>query len=271
MNRDLEKAIWWMLKEIDALVKKNNVALFRYVHTTNIDQDEQRRALMWLEKEGALNIRHSFHDNTFLSSSLKSLMKLPEDGFYILKEEPSFTEKYIEYEKKFQKNVDSKKLRLPATAKWEDITITCDDKYTINIYHNNKYIETLDYKEMGLFDKRTQQPNKQWATLMRFIIGEGEIEWSRGNPIKNGRIAINRLSEELKRYFGISENPFYPYKEFRCYKSKFFVTDESKMKQEYEDAFNNNEDDKNNDDMGVEEFLAEHGKSVFVDEDKYTD
>jgi len=55
-------------------------------------------------------------------------------------------------------------LKLPANAKWEDITIKFVDGHNVDIKAKTKTSRS-DYKEMGFEDSKSRRPNKQWELL----------------------------------------------------------------------------------------------------------
>ncbi|KJJ85541.1 hypothetical protein OMAG_000586 [Candidatus Omnitrophus magneticus] len=144
-------------------------------------------------------------------------------------------------------------LKLPANAKWEDITIKFIDGHNVDIKLKNKTIRS-DYKEMGFEDSKSRRPNKQWEMLQRLAENHGEISWEKfasgksadirktdqdfgyefdedsSTPQNKGFSIIKApdklkktkqlLAQTLKAFFHIDEDPFWPYEEVKSYKIK---------------------------------------------------
>ena len=146
-------------------------------------------------------------------------------------------------------------LKLPANAKWEDITIKFVDGHNVDIKCKNKTSRS-DYKEMGFEDSKSRRPNKQWELLQRLAENNGEISWEKfatgkssclrkteqdfgyefdeDKPQNKGFSIIKApdklkktkqlLARTLKAFFKIDEDPFFPYDEVKAYKIKIKLT-----------------------------------------------
>lgn len=141
--------------------------------------------------------------------------------------------------------------KLPADAKWEDITIRFVDGHNVDIKCKDKTSRS-DYKEMGFEDSKSRRPNKQWEMLQRLAENHGEISWEKFSAGKSSTIRKTEqdfgyevdddepqnkgfsiikapdklkktkqlLAQTLKAYFQIDEDPFWPYEEVKSYKIK---------------------------------------------------
>jgi hypothetical protein len=122
-------------------------------------------------------------------------------------------------------------LRLPLDTKWEDIIIKFIDGHAVDIYINNREnpIKT-SCPEMGFEDKRKRRPNEQWELLKALAQSDGKISWQNQNANLKIKKRKQLLSLQLKNYFGLNEDPFYPYKAVRedsCYQIKFELIPEA--------------------------------------------
>lgn len=139
---------------------------------------------------------------------------------------------------------------LPSDVKWEDITIRFVDGHNVDIKCKDKIVHS-DYKTMGFEDLKSRKPNNQWQLLERLAENNGEISWERSaakssdisktsqdfgyefdeedNSPQNKGFSIIKvpdklkktkqlLSQALKSYFRIDEDPFYPYDQVKAYK-----------------------------------------------------
>ena len=143
-------------------------------------------------------------------------------------------------------------LSLPPDVKWQDIAIRFVDGHNVDIKYKDKIIRS-DYKTMGFEDFKSRRPNKQWQLLERLAENNGEISWER-SAAKSSDISKTSqdfgyefdeeksirqnkgysiikipdkrkktkqlLSQALKAYFRIDEDPFYPYDQVKAYKIK---------------------------------------------------
>jgi len=142
---------------------------------------------------------------------------------------------------------------LPSGARWDDIIIEFIDMHNVKIKYKNKTFRR-DYKDMGFEDSRALKPNKQWEFLYLLAENNGEISWEKysfgkrpnnrrteqdfghefdENTSQNKGFSIIKvpdvkkktkqlLSQSLKAVFPIEGDPFFPYKEFKAYKIRFF-------------------------------------------------
>jgi len=146
-------------------------------------------------------------------------------------------------------------LRLPANARWEDISIAFMDGHNVDIKYKGKNYRS-DFKEMGFEDLKSRRPNKQWELLQRLAENNGEIAWDslssgRSSDIskteqdfgyefdedetQNKGFSIIKapdklkktkqlLAQSLKRFFKLDTDPFFPYEEVKAYKIRLKLT-----------------------------------------------
>ena len=148
-----------------------------------------------------------------------------------LKFPPDFESKYLAYKAKILgQNISTLKKpvissdqkfphKLPRGTKWEDFIIKflADDKILVKVRGES---EELDYKAIGLEDRRNGKPDSQWAFLKVLAKFSGEISWSNQKAKDNYKKVVERLAEKLQIYFGIDYDPFHPYLESKSYKIK---------------------------------------------------
>lgn len=151
--------------------------------------------------------------------------------------------------------IDKPALKLPPNTKWKDITIKFKDGHKIDIIIADKTTRS-DYEKMGFEDRRTRKPDKQWALLIKLSENNGEIDWhsrlqsktvntqltkqklgfednedtedqNRGFSYKKASDSIKKtkqlLAKKLKTFFGIKEDPFFPYRKEGSYKIKIIL------------------------------------------------
>jgi len=107
----------------------------------------------------------------------------------------------------------------PPNTGWEDIAMKFIDGNNIEITAKD-YKCTAHFKEMGFEDKRTLRPNMQWDLLQYLAEHTGQISWDSAQANEKIKKKKQRLSETLKKYFKISEEPFFNYKSEEAYTIK---------------------------------------------------
>lgn len=84
------------------------------------------------------------------------------------------------------------------------------------------------FAEMGFKDNRKyNSPNTQWEVLRCLAKINREFSWQEETAIY-GRKRFSRLRERLRAFFGIEDDPFFPYGTSGCYRMpKFKIENES--------------------------------------------
>lgn len=113
-------------------------------------------------------------------------------------------------------------------TKWEQISIRfiSDEEVKITVKGQSR---TIHFSEMGFKDRRKGgQPTKLWLILRLLAEHNGQIAWGdlklRGQEDKL-KHNVSELRKCLKAYFVIDDDPFYPYKEERSYRTRFIIED----------------------------------------------
>ncbi len=96
----------------------------------------------------------------------------------------------------------------PKGASWQDITIQFIDGHTVRVtcqYNDTTVSRLYNFTQMGMVDRRTGSPNKQWALLHGFAEEHGEFTWrnARANPKQKQQ--KQELKKVLQRFFGIED------------------------------------------------------------------
>lgn len=145
----------------------------------------------------------------------------------------------VDHHKTFQPNLS-----------WADIVIKFKDGHNVQIIAGEE-IYTANYKEMGFEDSRKLKPNEQWIFLKLLSKSNGRVSWN--DNLANNLIKKKKqlLADNLKKYFSINNDPFYPYKKEKAYQLKLNISPESESINKHL-AINKTGDDLN-DDLGIEE------------------
>lgn len=91
----------------------------------------------------------------------------------------------------------------PGTT-WEDITIKFIDGHTVSIKagsQSNRY----SYEAMGMNNRKSSKPNKQWELLIKLAENHGEATFKSDSKLKATK---KNLSKGLKTFFNLKDDPF---------------------------------------------------------------
>ena len=94
----------------------------------------------------------------------------------------------------------------PNGTAWEDISIAFIDGHTARISAKGTG-GTYNYTQMGMVDRRSSKPTKQWDLLQEFAKGSGTFTWRSKTA---GRLQQKRretLSNDLRAFFGLTDDP----------------------------------------------------------------
>lgn len=121
--------------------------------------------------------------------------------------------------KNLLKEDNKSSITIPAGTMWENFIIKFIDDQKVLIEVVGKK-EEADYKKMGFEDNRQSKPDSQWVLLKLLSSHNGELSWNNNEAEEKIKKIKERLSKQLKNYFSIDYDPFYPYKNTKSYKIK---------------------------------------------------
>lgn len=94
----------------------------------------------------------------------------------------------------------------PANARWRDLSIRFRDGHVV-IAQIGDVRSTLSYRDLGMEDTRTKEPNRQWRLLYAFADERGRLDWSSKHAHSRNQKQKEILVRRLKAYFGIPGCP----------------------------------------------------------------
>ena len=146
-------------------------------------------------------------------------------------------------------------LLLPPETKWESITIKFKDGHDVDILvpGRNEVIRS-SYTEMGFQDLKKRRPNFQWRLLIGLANNDRKMSWDDPDANDNIKKQKQLLSEKLRRYFTLTEDPFYLYRKEKMYEIKLNLLSES---EQYEETV-----EKTDDKLDIKEYLDQNAPSV---------
>jgi hypothetical protein len=152
------------------------------------------------------------------------------------------------------------KFPLPAGTTWYDIVIKLSDSYAlISVRDKMPKPRKVNFVELDCYDKLRKSrlnPDRHWKLLQRLAEHDGTLPWRKAyipkhrwsadgddddsestemigkssiihtdkysaKEISRTKKSIYGLRRKLKAFFGLAEDPFYPYSEAHTYKTKF--------------------------------------------------
>jgi len=148
--------------------------------------------------------------------------------------------------------------KFPADLRWEEITIKFLNNHEVIIGARDAVLQTT-YETMGFQDEKRKLPNKQWLFLKGLSETQGELSWNSPKASDKGKKQKQLLSETLKAYFQIKDEPFYNYRKEKAYKIKINLVAEIDSKT----ILKNNTTERNNkDNYDIEEYRKEQSPEI---------
>lgn len=116
---------------------------------------------------------------------------------------------------------------LPKPSKWSDLTLKFNSLETLEIKNVGSQPITRHFAGLGFAHKRTGKPTLLWTLLQVLAYQGGELYSDHPllNKESNTKIdteqKLTRLRKELRKNFGLTENPIPWKKRERCYQCSF--------------------------------------------------
>lgn len=127
-------------------------------------------------------------------------------------------------------------IKLPPNTKWEHIVIQFIDKETIKINGPDSFSQVVTFREMGFANKKMPEnpPTKLWDLLYTFALTRGTLSWDLlrekvKNPdliyrsLQNARKNKQLVSDKLKLFFNINDDPIVYNRKEKIYQTKFLI------------------------------------------------
>jgi len=119
------------------------------------------------------------------------------------------------------------KFSTPPNTTWKMVKIKFVSEDSVRVSVKSVH-GRYTFAEMGFKDNRKyNSPNTQWEVLRWLAKINREFSWQEETAIY-GRKRFSRLRERLRAFFGIEDDPFFPYGTSGCYRMpKFKIENES--------------------------------------------
>jgi len=154
--------------------------------------------------------------------------------------------------------------KLPAGTIWENFIIKFKDDENIFI-QVGRYKHNTNYKEMGMVGKgKNPNPSEAWIFMKVLARVNGELTIKDVKAKDKYKKHKEFLLKALQNYFSLDYDPFYPYrssseKNGNSYKIKITLIPPPDQKEKADT-------NKNDDDLGIKEYLDEQTPQVYEDQ-----
>jgi hypothetical protein len=190
--------------------------------------------------ENILSISNDLENGSYLMSSEDIRRETENKIIESLEDIKKLLEKVIDRNNKpTYKELTVQDKVLVQANNWNEVEIKFKDNFTVEVYIKGNYVKKIGCEEMGLYGKgRDKKPNAQWQFLLIYSVicksdkakadkqaMKDSLGKVLGIEIKDNYIEKikSNLSKRLKKAFGLADDPFYFYKDYGYYYSKFKI------------------------------------------------
>lgn len=146
--------------------------------------------------------------------------------------------------------------KLPAGTEWKNIIIQFENNENVFIQVKQHKVYA-SYKEMGFLGRgKNPKPSEAWNFLLVLAKLNGELAVGDKNERDKYKKQKQLLSEQLKLYFSLDSDPFYPYDKNKSYRIKMTLIPPPS------DSLDKLEPDTKKDELGLNEYYQEQAKEV---------
>lgn len=114
----------------------------------------------------------------------------------------------------------------PAGAAWHDVDIRFKDGHAVSVRVGDAAGVYL-YSQMGMADRRSSRPTKQWELLREFAECSGTFTWSSKGAGRHNQKRREKLAGDLQRFFRIEGDPFTLTADGKGWQARFSISPES--------------------------------------------
>ncbi|AQT67917.1 hypothetical protein STSP2_01069 [Anaerohalosphaera lusitana] len=113
-------------------------------------------------------------------------------------------------------------IAMSAGTCWSDISICFTNGHTVSIRVGRKS-HTCNFAQMGMINRHTGEPNRQWETLRIFAESGGLLSWKNSSASPRLKKQKQQLSKKLRKFFQIADEPIVWGKDEKCYRCQFMI------------------------------------------------
>ncbi len=115
--------------------------------------------------------------------------------------------------------------KFPALTTWTELEIIVPDHHIIKFrIAGSKKLWHADYRQLDCENAKTHLPDNQWDMLFKLAEGNGQIAWGDKHASYSLKKTKQLLSDRLKKFFKLKDDPFCIYREVKAYKTKFSIS-----------------------------------------------
>jgi len=118
------------------------------------------------------------------------------------------------------------RFQTPFGARWEEVTIRFITQHQVHIRVRDAS-GAFEHTQMGMANRRNDQPTKQWRLLQLFAARHGEITWRDPGAERKNEHRRLLLARQLREFFGIDGDPFDRVPAGRGWRTRFTVIPEA--------------------------------------------
>lgn len=134
---------------------------------------------------------------------------------------------------------------LPKNSRWEDITLAFKNTHDIEVRYGDTHIGIFDYEELEFARMNTKDKiaDGKWELLQKIAIMSAYSKQTATYPTKRALMTAlyikientvekrrSELATQLRKTFGINDDPFLPYHTKEGYRPKFVLLPESTLR-----------------------------------------
>ena len=114
---------------------------------------------------------------------------------------------------------------IPLGARWADVRIRLKDGESVSIRVGDR-TGVYNYTQMGMCNPKTSRPTVQWQLLRTFAENHGLLTWKSPGADRKNPKRRERLSGDLRRFFGIKDDPFMLTHDKKGWQARFDISDD---------------------------------------------
>ncbi|MCL5103669.1 MAG: hypothetical protein M1133_06085, partial [Armatimonadetes bacterium] len=110
----------------------------------------------------------------------------------------------------------------PPDASWDDVSIRFLDGHSVSVSVKDKS-GVYHFTQMGMSKKNAATPTAQWKLLEAFADGHGVFDWNSEHASRNQKKQKQLLSQALRRFFRLEDDPFRYVSEYKGWEARFYI------------------------------------------------
>jgi hypothetical protein len=116
-------------------------------------------------------------------------------------------------------------LPVAGAKRWNEVTIWLVDERTVRIDVGGRS-HRRTHTDLGMGHAQSREPTRVWGMLVAFCEGHGSLETARFGGVAATKKLVSRLRSDLRAAFGLSQDPFHPYRRSEGWRARFVASAE---------------------------------------------